>query len=235
MKSSENKIIRQGLQKIPRPQVWSEGAKAPWAELEEADKKFSLRFLEKQLLHRAVRIQETSAPPPKRNSAVLIALYEKKDQVTVILTRRTKEMRSHSGEVSFPGGGQEPDENLWHTAVREANEEIDLNVSLVRRIGELDHLTTISSQSRIVPYVAVLSEPPELRPNPAEVAAILEVPLNELLLPGVYREEKWRWPTQDSERRIFFFEIEGDTIWGATANLLRQLLVIGLGDTSAGE
>ena len=235
MKSSEGEIFRAGLQKIPRPQFWSEGAEAPWAELEAADKKISLRFLEKQLLGRTVRIEETAAPPPKRNSAVLIALYEKQDELTVILTRRTKEMRSHSGEVSFPGGGQELDEDLWHTALREANEEVDLNVSLVRRIGELDHLTTVSSQSRIVPYVAFLSEPPEMRPNPVEVAAILEVPLNQLLLPGIYREEKWEWPTQGSERPIFFFEIDGDTIWGATANLLRQLLVIGLGLTSVGE
>lgn len=235
MESSKDKVFRGGLQKIPRPQFWSAGAKAPWAELKAGDKKVSLPFLEKQLLGRTVRTEETAAPPPKRNSAVLIALYEKQDELTVILTRRTKEMRSHSGEVSFPGGGRELDEDLWHTALREANEEVDLNVCLVRKIGELDHLTTVSSQSRIVPYVAVLSEPPEMRPNPAEVALILEVPLSELLLPGVYREEKWEWPAPGSERTIFFFEIDGDTIWGATADILRQLLVIGLGLTSVGE
>ena len=235
MESSKDKVFRGGLQKIPRPQFWSAGAEATWAELKAGDKKVSLPFLEKQLLGRTVSTEETAAPPPKRNSAVLIALYEKQDELTVILTRRTKEMRSHSGEVSFPGGGRELDEDLWHTALREANEEVDLNVCLVRKIGELDHLTTVSSQSRIVPYVAVLSEPPEMRPNPAEVALILEVPLSELLLPGVYREEKWEWPAPGSERTIFFFEIDGDTIWGATANILRQLLVIGLGLTSVGE
>jgi 8-oxo-dGTP pyrophosphatase MutT (NUDIX family) len=138
-------------------------------------------------------------------------------------------MRAHSGEVSFPGGGQNPGESLWDTACREAREEIRLDTSLVRKIGELDHLTTVSSQARIVPYVARLSQPPSMTANPDEVDEILCVPLSELLLLGVYREERWQWPGSNQERPVYFFDLVGDTVWGATANLLRQLLVTALG------
>ena len=65
--------------------------------------------------------------------------------------------------------------------------------------------------------------------NPDEVDEILCVPLSELLLPGVYREERWQWPGSNQERPVYFFDLLGDTVWGATANLLRQLLITALG------
>ena len=98
-------------------------------------------------------------------------------------------------------------------------------VATVRHwVGELDHLSTMSSRSSITPYVAVLGRPPSLVPNTSEVERILELPLAELLLPEVFREE--RWQMMGAERPIFFFELVGDTIWGATARMLRQLLAI---------
>ena len=100
----------------------------------------------------------------------------------------------------------------------------------MRKIGELDHLTTFSSQARIVPYVARLPHKPALIANPDEVDKILNVPLSELLLPGVYREERWAWPGSIEERPLYFFELYGDTIWGATANLLHQLLTTAFQD-----
>lgn len=217
---------RGGPQHIPRPQKWSLGNPAPWTDATQ----IPLETLERHLAVRPTGRQRTGAPPPKRHSAVLIALYDDPEP-TVILTRRTQQMRSHSGEVSFPGGGQDPGEHLWETACREAYEEVRLDRSLIQKIGELDHLTTVSSQARIVPYVARLSRKPSLVPNPGEVDKILEVPLSELLLPGVYREERWVWPSSTEERSVYFFELFGDTIWGATANLLHQLLVAGLEDS----
>ncbi|MGN6695682.1 MAG: NUDIX hydrolase, partial [Aquihabitans sp.] len=128
----------------------------------------------------------------------------------------------HSGEVSFPGGGQDAGEDLRDTARREACEEIGLDPALVEIIGELDHLSTITSNSFIVPFVAVLPGRPELQASPAEVAAVLTVPLRELLDPEVFREE--RWDLFGQERAMWFFELVGDTVWGATAAMLRQLL-----------
>jgi 8-oxo-dGTP pyrophosphatase MutT (NUDIX family) len=177
----------------------------------------------------------TGAPPPPRTSAVLIGVYEDKAGTRVVLTRRSDRLRSHSGEVSFPGGGQDEGESLWETALREANEEIGL-CSAAILLGELDRLRTVSSNSAIVPFVAELPDGcPELVANPAEVDAILLVPLSELLADDVYREERWRWPDPDDgrppgiERPIHFFELVGDTVWGATARMLVQLLQLGLG------
>jgi len=160
---------------------------------------------------------------------VLVGLYEEGAQTHVVLTRRSDRLRSHSGEVSFPGGGQDDGETLWETALREAHEEIGLRAP-VREMGELDHLRTVSSNSAIVPFVAELPDGrPDLVANPAEVDAILLVPLSELLLDEVYREERWRWPHQGATRPMHFFELVGDTVWGATARVLVQLLGLGLG------
>jgi len=142
----------------------------------------------------------------------------------VVLTRRAQHMRSHRGEVSFPGGAQEPGEDFWTTAVREAFEEVALDPSTPIPIGELDHLRTVTSQSFIVPLVARLPGRPELVAHPGEVEQVLHVPLAELLLPEVFHEEIWIIGGQ--ERPIFFFDIVGDTIWGATAAMLRNLLAI---------
>ena len=218
-----NQPQRGGPQRIPRPDNWTPGNPAPWLHATDVD----LDTLERRLLTRTAGYQQTGAPPPKRHSAVLIALYSDPEP-TVVLTRRTQQMRAHSGEVSFPGGGQDPGESLWDTACREAREEIQLDTTLARRIGELDHLTTVSSQARIVPYVARLSQPPSMTANSDEVDEILLVSLSELLLPEVYREERWQWPGSNQQRPIYFFDLFGDTVWGATANLLRQLLVTAL-------
>lgn len=159
-----------------------------------------------------------------RASAVLAALYELDGRVFVILTRRAQHMRSHRGEVSFPGGGQDPDEDLVTTARREAHEEVALDPDTVEIIGELDHLQTVTSQSFIVPYVGILPGRPELVANPNEVELILHVALDDLLADGVYREELWG--IAPIATPIHFFEIPGDTVWGATGSMLRNLLAL---------
>ncbi|CAN5860674.1 hypothetical protein BH23ACT2_BH23ACT2_12390 [soil metagenome] len=168
-----------------------------------------------------------------RGSAVLAAIYEHHSEAHVVLTRRAATLRVHGGEVSFPGGGQDPGEALAETARREAHEEIDLDPTSVELIGELDHLTTITSNSFIAPYVGLLPERPVLTPSPAEVDAVLCVPLAELLAPHVFREE--RWHLFGSERSIYFFELHGDTVWGATAAMVRQLLGLATGTVGRGE
>lgn len=157
-------------------------------------------------------------------SAVLAPLHDVRGVPHVILTRRAQHLRAHRGEVSFPGGRQEGDEDLWTTALREANEEIALDPVAVAHVGELDHLSTVTSRSFIVPYVGVVDPVGELVANPDEVELILHVSLHELLAEDVFREE--RWGIAGLDRPIFFFEVDGDTIWGATAAMLRNLLAI---------
>ena len=120
------------------------------------------------------------------------------------------------------------------TALREAEEEIALDQGAPRIIGELDHLSTVTSGSVIVPYVAELVMPPTgLRPNPAEVDAILEVRISELLDPAIYREEEW--PLFGGWHSIVFFDLGEDVLWGATAAMMRQLLGIATGTVGRGE
>jgi 8-oxo-dGTP pyrophosphatase MutT (NUDIX family) len=160
---------------------------------------------------------------------VLAAWYLRDGEPHVICTRRSWNLRTHRGEVSFPGGGEEPgDASLHDTALREAWEEVGLPPESVEVLGELDHLTTITSDRFIVPVIGLLAAPPTgLVAQESEVEAILEVPLSALLHPDAYREE--RWGPLSIDHPVVFFEIEGDTIWGATGAMLRQFLTTVLG------
>jgi 8-oxo-dGTP pyrophosphatase MutT (NUDIX family) len=186
-----------------------------------------------------------------RPAAVLAAFYERDGPgepgarpLEVILTRRAWSLRSHTGEVSFPGGRSDDGETPVATALREAQEEIALDPAEVEVLGELDHFISVVSRSFIVPVVALLDGRPSLRAAEAEVDAILHVPLEELLIDEVFREEIWPFPPVEPwasipdagpggggrvERPIYFFELHGDTVWGATANMLRHLLCLVLG------
>jgi 8-oxo-dGTP pyrophosphatase MutT (NUDIX family) len=177
----------------------------------------------------AVRADPWRRTTSSHRSAVLIPLYEDDQDVHVVMTRRAPHLRKHRWEVAFPGGRHDDtDPTLWATALREANEEIGLDPALPRRIGELDSFVTVSSVSLVNPHVAVLpGRPTDLVAAPDEVEAILHVSLAELMLDEVYREELW--PIGEMYRPITFFELVGDTVWGATAAMLRQLLAIATG------
>jgi 8-oxo-dGTP pyrophosphatase MutT (NUDIX family) len=174
-----------------------------------------------------VRLDRFRPHATARPSAVLIPLYEERGEPHVVLTRRSPEMRSHTWEVSFPGGRADDGEAPWDTATREAHEEIALDAATVRFVGELDRFVTVGSRSLVHPMVGALAARPELVAAPAEVDQILHVSVDELLLDEVFREELW--PIEDAWRPITFFELEGNTVWGATAAMLRQLLCVSLG------
>lgn len=160
-----------------------------------------------------------------RKSAVLVAVYDGADGPTTILTRRPMHMRKHAGEIAFPGGSyDEADKSLWHTALREAEEEIALDPLLPQRAGALDSFVTGASYSLVQPYVATLAEPPQLVASPDEVDVILTVPLRELLSPGVHYTEDWFW--NDEWIPMHFFDLIGDTVWGATALMVHNLLEV---------
>lgn len=139
---------------------------------------------------------------------------------------------SHQGDVCFPGGRLDPGEDSPTAALREAHEEVGLLPNLVTVVGELHSIGTYVSRSWIVPIVGHVAEPFALHAATSEVDRVFWVSLHDLTKPGVFREE-W-WPTLPlgetvlgetvRERPIFFFDVEGEMVWGATARMLHQLL-----------
>ncbi len=144
----------------------------------------------------------------------------------VLLTRRSMHVTTHRGDVSFPGGRVEPGETYEQAALRETAEEVALPSDRIRVVGRLDSLSTIVSQSFIVPVVGVIDGQadarPPLRAAADEVDRIFWVPLTDLARADTYREEWWGTPPLD--RAMHFFELDDETVWGATARVLRQLL-----------
>jgi 8-oxo-dGTP pyrophosphatase MutT (NUDIX family) len=217
--------VRGEPQQIPRPPGAEPGGPPPWAEVDLGGVDLTGAGIRAVLAAagpgRAHPIEATGI----RASAVLAPLYEAAGEPHLVFTRRAHHLRSHRGEVSFPGGGHEAgDPDLAATALREAWEETQLDPDHVEVIGELDHLTTVSSTSFIVPFVGLLHRPPQLLANPDEVEAILHVPVRVLLDPTIFRAERWPFPGLD--RPVYFFDIPGDTIWGATAAMLVNLLAL---------
>jgi 8-oxo-dGTP pyrophosphatase MutT (NUDIX family) len=162
-----------------------------------------------------------------RASAVLVAIADGPHGAEVLLTRRSESLKSHRGEISFPGGRVDPGETFEAAALREAHEEVALDPSAVRLGGRLDPISTMASGSFIVPVVGAVGAQPELRPAQDEVDRIIWVPLVELTRTDTFREEIW--PLDDQRRPMFFFELDDETIWGATARILHQLLRVALG------
>ena len=162
---------------------------------------------------------------PARQSAVLVLLYPRRDELHLPLIVRPTYDGAHSGQVAFPGGGfEEGDANLTATALRETEEELGIAPQDMQVLGELTQLYIRPSNYQVHPTVGRIAYRPAFQPNVREVAQLLEVPLNTLLDPAHLRRE--RWQLQDRSALVPFFAIQGQTIWGATAMILSELLAV---------
>jgi len=159
-----------------------------------------------------------------RPSAVLVGLFESINGVEAILTRRSQELTNHRGEISFPGGRLEIGETPVDAALREAHEEIGISPSDARVIGELNSMSTVVSNSHIVPIVASYASAPTFSAVNSEVDRVFSVPLLELTRQDTYRQEHWVF--SDREFQINFFYLDDETIWGATARILFQVMML---------
>lgn len=168
-----------------------------------------------------------AAPPgrPGRPAGVLVLLFPDGDGAArVVLTERASRDGHHSGEVSFPGGKAEPgDADIAATALREAAEEIALDAvaAEVRVLGRLERFWIPVSDFDVSPVVAVAARRPALTASPAEVARIVEPRMERFLpdAPIVIVERTIRdWPL-----RYGAYEVDGLSVWGATARILSQL------------
>ena len=157
-----------------------------------------------------------------RPSAVLIGLFQSARGVEVILTRRSHQLTNHRGEISFPGGRLDEGETAIDAALREMQEEIGINPSGARVIAELSAMSTVVSNSHIVPIVARFDRKPKMQPMNSEVDRVFTVPLSELIRNDTYSQEHWKFPGR--ELQITLFYLDDETIWGATARMLLQVL-----------
>ena len=239
-------------QVIPRPSAWEPGAPALWASAPEAQRTGIdigrvLRALDgldqrgpvpddvggDAMLGGATIVSESELPAVSHvNAGVLVALFEEDREARVILTRRSSGLRTHKGEVSFPGGRANEGESPAAAARREAHEEVDLDPALVTMVGWLHPVTTLASPALIMPVIATLPARPQLVASPGEVERVFDVALAELADPSIFHEERWQVPgriipgSPDNSFAVRFFEVSGELIWGATARMLSELLSI---------
>ncbi|WP_411359922.1 CoA pyrophosphatase [Pseudidiomarina sp. YC-516-91] len=176
-------------------------------------------FLHRFQLH-APRQAPRIIPKRFRPAAVLIPLWERDGELQLVLTQRAASLRHHAGQISFPGGRQEPDDgSLWETAVRETEEEIGLPRDAVECIGQLQDYPVISNFI-IRPYVGFIHPAAPLQADPNEVAEIFTVPVAHVLHQQrhfAYRMQRFLYD------RVYFIPYQHRNIWGATAGILREL------------
>jgi len=169
----------------------------------------------------ARREAATISRPDAIPAAVLVLCEAGAHDVRLVFTKRAAHLRSNPGDFSFPGGKRIPaDAGPVATALREAAEEVGLEPAAVRPFGLLDDMGTVVSAFVITPVVAELIAPQVWRADPTEVAAVRMYGLRELHARAKLRVEQW------NGRPVLFYDVDGDTIWGATARMLRQIYAL---------
>jgi 8-oxo-dGTP pyrophosphatase MutT (NUDIX family) len=155
------------------------------------------------------------------DAAVLVPLYVADGELHAVFTRRRHDLRRHAGEISFPGGRQDiEEEDLRDTALREAEEEIGLPQHAVEIVGALTPTPTVVTNYAIYPFVGVIEPGHRWLPSAAEVAEVLEFSLTALR----ERHERKRLVRRGVPFRTDVYTADGQVIWGATARILTDLL-----------
>ena len=161
-------------------------------------------------------VRETTLPHPQR-AAVMVMLYPKPKKIHVLMTRRAMHLKYHAGEVSFPGGVfEEQDDDLLATALRETDEELAIQVESEDVLGQSPVVSTRLG-FEITPFVSVLPSAPKYEPAENEVGEVLEIPFTSLL-----STQQRDVGSNPSEEGVMYW-FEHHRIWGASAKILKQI------------
>lgn len=204
-------------------------------QLEEISKKLKYRLslplpgLEAQLkmahLERRLNLSHYKVPSYARNGAVLILLFEDDGALKTCFIERTQYDGVHSGQIAFPGGKKEPDESLQQTALREAAEEVGVNPADVELLGQLTELYIPPSNFLVHPFVGAISYRPAFFPQPAEVAEVVEIKIDDLADVRL-RGEKQITRSNGTAVQTPFYDVQGKTVWGATAMIISEFMEV---------
>jgi 8-oxo-dGTP pyrophosphatase MutT (NUDIX family) len=165
------------------------------------------------------------SPGKSRDAAVMVCLFPGEKDIELVFIKRPDYEGPHGGQVSFPGGVFEnSDADLAETAIRETREEIGIECPRSSVIGSLTPLMIPVSGMKVHPYVAYLDKKPEFTTDAREVDFLIIARLDELLNPSCIVREKWK--LHGTEMIVPFYSIKGNVIWGATAMILSEFLVI---------
>jgi len=175
-------------------------------------------FLIKTRLKNEFPLVETKFEPHAKKAAILVMLYPKDQTTYVLMIKRALHLNSHAGEIGFPGGvyEEDEDENLLATALRETREEIGVLVDSSKVIAQLPVVNT-RLKFEITPFVSIFSETLEFKPEEDEVEEILEIPFTSLL--ATQQRDVRFSPEQDMV--IYWFKHH--RVWGASAKILRKI------------
>ncbi|MCK9410005.1 MAG: CoA pyrophosphatase [Bacteriovoracaceae bacterium] len=156
-----------------------------------------------------------------RKACVMVTLVNKGNHLHLLLTKRADSVEHHKGQISFPGGMvDDEDESNTATALRELEEEIGISRSQITILGTLDDIH-IPSGFIVTPVVGYINTLPKLRTNAAEVAEVLFVPFEKFFDPSLRRLEDRE--LKGVQRRVYFYDVWKEPVWGATAYIIKQL------------
>jgi len=171
-------------------------------------------------------IRGFEAPKNAKESSVLLLLFPNQEDsdLNILFTLRSNNLKSHSGQISFPGGRKEKNETLLETALRETREEIGIDTSDIQVLGKLSTLYVPPSNAVIHPFVAYIDSLPETKPNHNEVVEVFPVSLNYFL---ENRYEKQIWDYNGYKMDVPLWNVHNTTpLWGATAMILMEFLTL---------
>jgi 8-oxo-dGTP pyrophosphatase MutT (NUDIX family) len=162
---------------------------------------------------------------PPKESAVLALLYPENNEIMLVLIKRASDNSVHSGQISFPGGQAEPsDKNATDTALRETEEEIGIDRNKITVIGKLSEVYISPSNFNVIPFVGFMNEKPSFNPN-EEVDKVITTAISYLKTPEAKTIKKVTTAYAVNLEAPCFI-VEGETLWGATAMMINELLEV---------